>query len=75
MNTDAKILNKWAKITVNETTDKGLISRIYKQFTEFNIGKQKPNQKMGRRPKQILLQGDIQIAIKHTKKMINVTKY
>ena len=37
MNIDAKILNKWDKITVNETTDKGLISRIYKQFTQFNI--------------------------------------
>ena len=32
MNIDAKNLNKWDKITVNETTDKGLISKIYKQL-------------------------------------------
>ena len=26
----------WEKIIVNETTDKGLISKIYKQFTQLN---------------------------------------
>ena len=39
----------WEKIVANETMDKGLISKIYKQL---NNNKKQPNQKMGRRPKQ-----------------------
>ena len=39
-------LIEWEKIFVNDVTDKGLISKIYKQLKSK---KQKPNQKMGRR--------------------------
>ena len=50
-------LSEWEKIIANETTDKGLISKIYKQLTELNIRKNKlSNQKMGRTPKQTFLQ-------------------
>ena len=35
----------------NETTDKGLISKIYKQLIQHQKNKQ-PNQKLGKRPKQ-----------------------
>ena len=28
--------SEWEKITANETTDKGLISKIYKQIIQFN---------------------------------------
>ena len=30
--------SEWEKIIVNETTDKGLISKIYKQLIQINAG-------------------------------------
>ena len=44
--------SEWEKIIANETTDKGYISRIYKQFIQLNTRKPKQsNQKMGQRTK------------------------
>ena len=46
---------EWEKIFANDVTDKGLISKIYKQLIQFNIiNKQtnkQPNQNMDRRSK------------------------
>ena len=45
------------KIIANETTDKGLISKIYKQLINLNIREKKqPDQKVGKRPKQSFIQ-------------------
>ena len=45
--------SEWEKIMANETTDKGLISKIYKAAHTTQCQKNKqPNQKVGKRPKQ-----------------------
>ena len=48
---------EWEKLTANETTDKGLISKIYKQLMQLHTRKiNDPIKKMGQRTKQTFLQ-------------------
>ena len=48
--------SKWEEVIANETTDKGLISKIYKQLIEFNTRKtNNPIKKWEKIPKQTFL--------------------
>ena len=66
---------EWEKIIANETTDKGLISKIYKQLIKFKTRKtNKPIKKWGKDLNRHFSKEDIQMANKH-EKMLNFTHY
>ena len=56
----------WETLFANDVINKGLISKIYKQFVQLN--NKLPNQKMDRRPKQTFLKDDIQMINRHMKR-------
>ena len=58
--------SEWEKIIANETTDKGLISKIYKQLMQLNIRKTNNSIKKGAEDRNIHFnEEDIQMANKH----------
>ena len=49
--------SEWEKIIANKATDKEIISKVYKQFLQFNSRKINDSiKKMGQRTKQTFLQ-------------------
>ena len=58
--------SEWEKIIANETTDKGLISKVYKQFIQLNT--RKTNKKWGKDLNRHFFKEDIQMASKHMKR-------
>ena len=61
--------SEWEKIIANETTDQGLISKIYKQFIQLNTRKtNNPIKKWGKDLNRHFSKEDIQMVNKHRKR-------
>ena len=68
--------SEWEKIIANETTDKALIFKIYKQLIQVNTRKtNNPIKKWEKDLNRHFSKEDIQMAKKHTKRLLNISHY
>ena len=65
----------WKNIFANDTWDKGLISKIYKESQYSTPGRQKKNLKMGKGLEQTLLQGEHTEGPEMYKKILSITRH
>ena len=65
--------SEWEKIIANKTTDKGSVSKIYKQLMQLST--RKTNQKMNPTPKETFLQRTHNDGQQIHEKMLNIAHY
>ena len=65
---------EWEKL-VNDTSDQGLISKIYKEFIQIDTKIKKSHLKMGRGPTQTFLQRGHTDGQSTYEKMFNITNH